>query len=214
MFTLANLPYESTALEPFLDQATVLLHHDKHHQTYVDKLNELLAEFPEFSEYSSDQDLVNLMKNINSIPENKRTAIFNNAGQVYNHNLYWNSLINSTDSQKFEMSPEFATQIDKFESYENFQKLWTSAGLTQFGSGWVWLSVNPDGGLVIEKTGNGDNPIFHGQSTPIMTMDVWEHAYYLKYQNKRAAYIENFFNIIDWNKVSQRYDEVVKISKE
>lgn len=210
MFTLADLPFAPTALEPFIDRETILIHHDKHHATYVNKLNELLADLSEFSSYSTDQELVLLMQNIIEIPDQRRQAVSNNLGQVYNHNLYWESMAAPEEAKQFKMSESFAGQIDKFGSYDNFQKLWKEAGLNQFGSGWVWLVANEDGTLNIQKTSNGDNPVFQKAGTPLLVMDVWEHAYYLKYQNKRADYIDNFFEVIDWSKASQRYDNVFK----
>ncbi len=203
MFTLMNLPFATDALEPVIDQLTVEIHHGKHHATYVNNLNGLMANLPDFADLSLEE----LLLNLNKIPETQRQPVLNNAGQVYNHNIYWESL--QGGQQKFELSPELGKQIDQFESYENFQKLWTEAGLTQFGSGWVWLSVDNNGKLVITKTPNADSPLLHGLK-PILTMDVWEHAYYLKYQNKRAEYIANFFSIINWAEVSRKYAEATK----
>jgi superoxide dismutase, Fe-Mn family len=203
MFTLMNLPYATNALEPVIDQLTVEIHYGKHHATYVNNLNGLVEKLPEIQGLSLEQILLNLDK----VPEASRQAVLNNAGQVYNHNVYWESL--QGGEQKFELSAELGKAIDSFESYENFQKLWTEAGLTQFGSGWVWLSVDKDNKLVISKTSNADSPLLHGLK-PILTMDVWEHAYYLKYQNKRAEYIANFFNIINWSEVSKKYADAIK----
>ena len=198
-----NLPYATNALEPVIDQLTVEIHYGKHHTTYLNNLNGILEKLPEFQNLSLEELLLSLDK----IPEGQRKAVLNNAGQVYNHNLYWESL--QGGEQKFELSPELGTAIDTFESYENFQKLWTEAGLTQFGSGWVWLSVDKDGKLVISKTSNADSPLLDGLK-PILTMDVWEHAYYLKYQNKRAEYISKFFDIINWAEVSRKYALAIK----
>ena len=203
MYTLMNLPYATNALEPVIDQLTVEIHYGKHHTTYLNNLNGILEKLPEFQNLSLEELLLSLDK----IPEGQRKAVLNNAGQVYNHNLYWESL--QGGEQKFELSPELGTAIDTFESYENFQKLWTEAGLTQFGSGWVWLSVDKDGKLVISKTSNADSPLLDGLK-PILTMDVWEHAYYLKYQNKRAEYISKFFDIINWAEVSRKYALAIK----
>jgi superoxide dismutase, Fe-Mn family len=203
MFTLMNLPYATNALEPIIDQLTVEIHYGKHHATYLNNLNGLVEKLPEIQGLSLEEILLNLDK----IPEASRQGVLNNAGQVYNHNLYWESL--QGGEQKFKLSPELGKAIDSFESYENFQKLWTEAGLTQFGSGWVWLSVDKDKKLVISKTSNADSPLLHGLK-PILTMDVWEHAYYLKYQNKRAEYITNFFSIINWSEVSAKYAAALK----
>jgi superoxide dismutase, Fe-Mn family len=201
MLTLQPLNFSTDALEPYIGKQTLAIHHDKHHAAYVNKSNELIDSTPEVSGMSLEE----IIQNISVVPEAKKQAFINNLGQVYNHNLYWESLAPETDSQKFEMSESFGQALDKFGSYENFQKLWSEAGMTQFGSGWVWLVVDTSGNLSVEKTANGDNPLFHNQQ-PIMTMDVWEHAYYLDYQNKRPDYISNFFKVINWKEVSRKYD--------
>jgi superoxide dismutase, Fe-Mn family len=202
MITLKPLPFATNALAPIINEETVLIHHGKHHATYVNNLNTILADFPEKFDWSVEQILMGL----SAFPQNKQQAIINNAGQVYNHDLYWASL--QGGEQKFELSPELGKAIDAFESYENFQKLWTQAGLTQFGSGWVWLVADKEGKLSIEKTSNADSPLLHGK-TPIMTMDVWEHAYYLDFQNKRADYIAKFFDLVNWKQVSENYKKVI-----
>ncbi len=201
MLTLMPLPYPTDALSPIINSQTVEIHHDKHHATYLNNLNTILAEFPG----QIDWDVEKILLNLNIFPESKRQALINNAGQVYNHDLYWNSM--QGGEQKFELSPELGKAIDKFESYENFKELWKQAGLTQFGSGWVWLVTDDKGELFIEKTSNADSPFIHGKK-PLMTMDVWEHAYYLDYQNKRADYIDGWFTLVNWSKVSQRYSDL------
>ena len=198
MFTLMNLPYDTNALEPIIDQLTIEIHHGKHHATYVNNLNGLMEKLPELQDLSLEE----LLLNLNKIPEGQRQAVLNNAGQVYNHNMYWESI--QGGEQKLELGLNLAKAINVFESFENFQKLWTEAGLTQFGSGWVWLAVDKDNKLAISKNANADSPLLHGLK-PILTMDVWEHAYYLKYQNKRAEYISRFFDIINWAEVSRKY---------
>jgi superoxide dismutase, Fe-Mn family len=208
MFTLQPLPYDYSALEPIISAKTLEIHHDKHHAAYVNKLNEILTPYPDLLEMSVDQ----LLQNLDAVPENLRQAVINNAGQVYNHNLYFDSL--QGGEQTYEMSEEFYKQFDQWgssknlQSYYEFERLWSEAGMTQFGSGWVWLVVNPDGSIAIEKTSNADSPLIHGKK-PILTMDVWEHAYYVDYQNKRNEYIQNFFKVINWKKVTQRYAEIV-----
>ncbi len=204
MFSLAPLPFASNALEPIISSNTLSFHHGKHHQTYVDNLNKIITDVPELEAMSLEEILVNLDK----FPTAHKTAILNNAGQVFNHNIYWESMQGGT--QNFELSPELGKAIDNFESYENFQKLWTTAGLGQFGSGWVWLCSDKNGQLSIQKTSNADSPLTNGSGlTPLMTMDVWEHAYYLDYMNARAKYIEKFFELINWAEVSRKYKAVI-----
>lgn len=193
-----KLPYATDALSPVINSQTVEIHHGKHHGTYLNNLNTILAEFPDQASW----DVEKILLNLNVFPESKRQAIINNAGQVYNHDLYWNSM--QGGEQKFELSPELGKAIDIFESYEKFQELWKQAGLTQFGSGWVWLVTDDKGVLSIEKSSNADSPLLHGKK-PIMTMDVWEHAYYLDHQNKRADYIDGWFSLVNWAGVSERY---------
>ena len=191
------LKYSNTELEPYLNSQTLDIHHGKHHATYDVNLEKLLLDFPEKTNASLEEILGDL-----DYFGAKKTAILNNAGQVYNHNLYFDCLT----SKETKPSVELGLALDKFGS--NFKALWKEAGLTQFGSGWVWLVAGANG-LEIQKTSNADSPLIHGQ-TPILTMDVWEHAYYLNYQNKRADYIEDFFKMIDWNVVSQNYSKTQK----
>ena len=198
-----SLPYPTDALAPVINSQTIEIHYGKHHATYLNNLNTILADFPDQANWTVEKILLNL----NAFPEAKRQALINNAGQVYNHDLYWNSM--QGGGQKFELSVELGKAIDKFESYENFKELWKQAGLTQFGSGWVWLCTDKKGELTIEKTGNADSPFIHGKK-PLMTMDVWEHAYYLDHQNKRADYIDGWFTLISWAGVSERYAEALK----
>ena len=198
MITLMDLPFATNALSPIINQSTIEIHHGKHHATYVNNLNAILESYPDMSNMTVTQ----ILKNLDKFPADKRQAVLNNAGQVYNHDMYWQSLQGGV--QAFEFSSELGSKIDAFDSYENFQRLWTEAGLTQFGSGWVWLSVDSNGDLVIEKTSNADSPLLHGR-TPILTMDVWEHAYYLDYQNRRAEYIAKFFDLVNWSEVSRKY---------
>jgi superoxide dismutase, Fe-Mn family len=202
MIQLITLPYSTSALEPIIDQATVEIHHGKHHATYVNNINTILADYPAMADMTVEQILLSL----DQFPTDKQQAVINNAGQVYNHDLYWNSL--SPVGTAHTYTPEFSKALDVFESFENFKNLWKQAGLTQFGSGWVWLCVDNEGNLSIEKTLNGDTPLLRGKN-PILTMDVWEHAYYLNYQNKRAEYIDKFFDIINWTAVSQKYSALV-----
>lgn len=201
MFKLIQLPYDYSALEPHIDSLTVETHYDKHHRVYVAKLNTAL----EGTELLN-KNLEEILTNMKMVPEEKYTAVFNNGGQVYNHNLYWNSI--SPDGGG-EPTGKLAEKINStFGSFENFKKEFSQLGATQFGSGWAWLSIDSQGELVLSSTANADSPIFH-KMTPIMTMDVWEHAYYLKYKNLRPDYIESFWNVVDWGSINQRFEQAV-----
>jgi superoxide dismutase, Fe-Mn family len=198
MFTLSPLPYAYDALEPYISKETLTFHHDKHHQAYVNKLNEILQPYPELAQ----MELVALLQNLDQVPESVRQAVINNAGQVYNHDLYWQSMGPNAGGEPV---GELAEKISQtFGGFENFKTEFSNAGVTQFGSGWAWLCVDDNSELHIEKTSNADSPIMHGH-TPILTMDVWEHAYYLDYQNLRPKYIEEFFKVIDWQAAEERY---------
>jgi len=198
MFTLPPLTYPYNALEPFISSQTLEFHHDKHHQTYVNKLNEILAGYPEMLEMSVEM----LLQSLEKAPENLKMPIINNAGQVYNHNLYWEILGPNAGGKP---TGELAQKIEStFGTFEKFKEEFANLGLTQFGSGWAWLSVNSNNELIIEKTSNADSPIIRGK-TPILTMDVWEHAYYLDYQNKRPDYIAAFWNVVNWKAIESKY---------
>jgi Fe-Mn family superoxide dismutase len=201
MHTLPNLPYSYDALEPYISSETLQFHHDKHHAAYVNKLNEILTLY----EDAAQMDVAQLLQNLDIVPESVRQAVINNAGQHYNHSLYWETMAPASQSRP---SLELAEAIEKkFGSMESFQEQFTQAGITQFGSGWAWLSVDQNGELVLDKTLNADTPLMHGK-TPIMTMDVWEHAYYIDYRNKRPDYISAFWNVVNWEGVSQKYAEI------
>lgn len=196
-YTLPELPYPKDALEPHIDALTMEIHHDKHHATYVTKLNEALAgsDVPE-------QSIEDLCRNINTVPEKIRPAVRNNGGGHANHSLFW--LIMSP-SGGGEPTGALAEAINsELGGYAKFKEALTNAGITRFGSGWAWLSVDKGGKLLIESTPNQDNPYMEGR-TPILGVDVWEHAYYLKYQNKRPDYLAAFFNVIDWKAADARY---------
>jgi superoxide dismutase, Fe-Mn family len=204
MFTLPTLPFATNALEPIIDQLTIEIHHGKHHATYINNLNGLMDKLPQEFQNISLEDL---LLSLDKTPEASRQAVLNNAGQVYNHNIYWESI--TAPSNSGNPSEELSKALLSQWTMDSFKEEWTSAGLTQFGSGWVWLSVDSDKKLVISKTANADSPLLHGLK-PILTMDVWEHAYYLNYQNKRAEYINKFFEIINWSEVSLKYSEAIK----
>ena len=197
-----ELPYSFNSLEPVLDAQTVETHYSKHHQGYVNKLNELLVNLPEFFNLGSQEDgLEKLLQNISELPKEIQTAVFNNAGQVYNHNLYWQTLTANGGNLE---NGELKNRIENsFGSLENFKKEFSALGMAQFGSGWVWLCLDGQN-LEIVKTSNADSPLIQSKK-PLMVMDVWEHAYYLKYKNLRASYIESFWNLVNWQNVENRY---------
>ena len=192
---LPELPYDYDALEPYIDARTMEIHHTKHHQTYVDKLNAALGDFPDLQRQSPEE----LLKNLNAVPDPIRTAVRNHGGGHSNHSFFWNTLRKGVS-----FGGEAADAIkDRFGGYDQFKQEFSTAAALLFGSGWAWL-VRDDSGLSIVTTANQDSPISQGK-TPILGLDVWEHAYYLKYQNRRPEYIEAFFNVIDWQKVSGHY---------
>ena len=193
--TLPNLPYPSDALEPYLDKETMTIHHTKHHQTYVDKLNAALEGQPDLQA----KKVEDLIANLNSIPENIRTAARNHGGGHANHSFFWPSL-----KKDVRISGEIAKALDaKFGGFDKFKELFSNAAAGVFGSGWAWLVVS-NGQLEIVSTPNQDNPLSQGKK-PVLGIDVWEHAYYLKYQNRRPDYIKAFFNVINWEKVNEHY---------
>jgi superoxide dismutase, Fe-Mn family len=193
-YELPKLNYNYEALEPYIDSKTVEIHYTKHHQNYVNKLNDALDKHPEFY----DKDVEDLLKNIESVPEDIRVAVKNNAGGHFNHSFYW-----SVITPNFSNLPSDKL-ISKLGSFEDFKKDFTDKSVSLFGSGWVWLVENKIGGLEVIQTSNQDCPLSHGFK-PLLTVDLWEHAYYLKYQNRRAEYIEAWWNLVDWNKVEQLY---------
>jgi superoxide dismutase, Fe-Mn family len=195
-YTVPPLPYAYDALEPHIDEATMKVHHDKHHQAYVDKANAALAGTP-----LADAAIEDVLKDLSQVPEDKRTAVQNNGGGHYNHSLFWESM--SPDGGG---APEgaLAQAIDSvFGSFEAFQSSLKDAGVNRFGSGWAWL-VHNGSEVAIVSTPNQDNPISNG-STPLLGVDVWEHAYYLKYQNRRPDYLDAWWNVVDWSKVAERF---------
>lgn len=199
MIELMKLPFEMDALEPVISKETLEYHHDKHHQAYVNKLNELVK-----GTELEDMDCpCKILKNIDKAPEDKRQAIINQGGGVHNHNLYWSEL--AKDGQK-EPTGELKEAIDKtFGSFEEFKEKFEKAGLGQFGSGWVWL-VLKDGKLEIITTLNQDAPVSKGYKE-LLNNDVWEHAYYIDYRNKRAEYLKKFWDIVDWKVVEERFSK-------
>ena len=196
-FTLPALPYAYDALEPYIDTQTMQIHHDKHHQAYVNNLNAAVASHPEVAGKSVND----LVANLASVPDAIRTAVQNNGGGHANHSLFWLTLGKGSAAP----SGELAKAIDaKFSSLSGFQEKLTAAALSVFGSGWAWLVKMPDGTLNIETTHNQDSPLTQGH-TPILGLDVWEHAYYLKYQNVRASYIKAYMQVINWDYASGQF---------
>ena len=195
-FTLPNLPYASDALEPVIDKETMEIRHGKHHYGYVTKLNDAL-EGTEFA----DKAIEDVVANLNDIPEEKRTAVRNNGGGHLNHSLFWESLQAPSDNN--EVPAELAKKLeDAFGSVDAFKEKFEAAGAGQFGSGWAWL-VDNNGTLEVVGTPNQDNPITDGKK-PLLGVDVWEHAYYLNYQNRRPEYLSAFWKVVNWSKVAER----------
>ena len=201
-YTLPKLPYAYDALEPHIDAATMEIHHSKHHQTYINNVNAALEgaglEFPPVEE---------LVKNIDSLPESVRGAVRNNGGGHANHSLFWTVMSPDGGGNP---DGDLARAIDAdLGGLDAFKEAFTKAAISRFGSGWAWLSVTPQKKLVVESTGNQDSPLMTG-NTPILGLDVWEHAYYLKYQNRCPEYIEAFYKVVNWKEVARRYLEAVK----
>jgi superoxide dismutase, Fe-Mn family len=198
-YSVPPLPYAYDALEPHIDKLTMEIHHDKHHQAYVDKANAALAGTP--LESASVEDV---LKDLSQVPEDKRTAVRNNGGGHYNHSLFWESMSPIGSHPPGEPSGALGEAIAQaFGSFADFQAKLKETGVNQFGSGWSWL-VHDGSGLAVVGTPNQDNPISAGK-TPLLGVDVWEHAYYLSYQNRRPDYIDAWWNTVNWEKVAERF---------
>ena len=198
MHTLPQLPYAYNALEPFIDAQTMEIHHSKHHAAYVNNLNNALDKYPELQEKTIEE----VLQDIKSVPEDIRQVVINNGGGHANHSFFWQIL--NKDGSK-EPVDGLREDIDNmFEGFDTFKAKFAEAATKRFGSGWAWLVINSEGKLEIYSTANQDSPLMEGK-TPLLGLDVWEHAYYLKYQNKRPEYIENFWKIVDWDKVGEIY---------
>ena len=192
MEELKPLDYPYDALEPYIDKETMEFHHSKHHKTYIDKFNTAIENYPELSPKSSEE----ILKDLNSVPKEIKTQIINHGGGTWNHNFFWKIL--KKDVKK---EGEIIEEINKkYGSFENFKKSFSDSATTLFGSGWIWL-VLEENELKIIQTKNQDSPISQGL-IPLIGIDIWEHAYYLKYKNKRVEYIENFYKVINWKKVN------------
>jgi Fe-Mn family superoxide dismutase len=202
-FTLPNLPYPVDALEPHIDARTMEIHHGKHHATYVSKLNDAIADHQDLAAKSIDD----LMSELSKVPDAIRTAVRNNGGGHANHSMFWKLMKKGGGGKP---AGELASAIDKtFGSLDKLQEQFGNAGLTRFGSGWAWLSVDGKKGLQVTSTANQDTPLSDG-ATPILGLDVWEHAYYLNYQNRRPDYIKAWWNVVDWDAVSAAYADALK----
>ena len=198
MFKLPELPYAYDALAPHIDERTMKIHHDKHHQGYVNKLNAAL----EGQEKLQQQSVAELLNNINQVPAEIRQDVINNGGGHANHSLYWTVM----KPNPAEPSDDLKQALDKFGGFEQFKQRFTEAALGQFGSGWAWLSYDQAEGLQVHSTANQDSPLLTGKN-PILGVDVWEHAYYLNYQNKRADYIKAWWRVVDWAQVEKNWQQ-------
>jgi Fe-Mn family superoxide dismutase len=197
-FELPALPYAFDALEPIIDSTTMQIHHDKHHAAYVNNLNGALEKHPELASKS----LENLLMDLNGVPEDIRTVVRNHGGGTWNHTMFWEIMAPKAGGE-----PTGALNgaiASSFGDFANFKAEFEKAANGRFGSGWAWLVKKSDGGLAIVSTANQDNPLSEGL-TPLMGLDVWEHAYYLKYQNRRAEYVTNWWNVVNWAEVGRRF---------
>jgi Fe-Mn family superoxide dismutase len=202
-YTLPALPYSFDALEPHIDAKTMEIHHDKHHAGYLAGLNKALE-----GRNLGNPTVEELIASLDTLPEEIRTAVRNMGGGHANHSLFWTIMSAKGGGQP---KADLAKAInDQLGGFNKFSDAFSKAALGRFGSGWAWLSVDPNGKLLIESTANQDSPLMHG-NTPILGIDVWEHAYYLKYQNRRADYVKAFWNVIDWNAVAERYVDTLKL---
>ncbi|MBD2304031.1 superoxide dismutase [Chroococcidiopsis sp. FACHB-1243] len=191
------MPYDYKALEPHIDAQTMRIHHDRHHATYVKNLNAAIAKYPKFKGQTAEQ----LIQKLDSLPQDIRMTIRNNGGGHVNHSMFWEIMSPKGGGQP---TGEIASVIKKnFGSFANFQQQFNQAGEKQFGSGWAWLVRTPDGKFQVTSSANQDSPLMEG-NYPIMGNDVWEHAYYLKYRNRRAEYLKAWWNVVNWQEINQR----------
>ena len=202
-FTLPKLPYDPNALEDAIDAQTMEIHHGRHHKAYVDNLNKALAKHPAFLKMS----VADLMARVAEVPQDVRQAVINNGGGHLNHTQFWQMM--APAGKRGEARGELGQAIDaRFGSLDKFREAFTAAAMTRFGSGWAWL-VHAKGQLAVVSTPNQNPPIMEGQ-TPLLGLDVWEHAYYLRYQNKRADYVKSWWKVVNWNDVAERYNAAKK----
>ena len=205
MFELPPLPYDYDALEPYIDKETMILHHDKHHKTYVDNLNKTL----EGDEKLLNLDIDEILTDLNQIPEGIRQAVINNGGGHANHSFFWKIMTPPKDNIK---EPEGKLKEDinsTFGSFDKFKEEFTTKAMAVFGSGWVFLILTKDKKLTLKRHSFQNSPLSHG-NIPLLTIDVWEHAYYLKYQNRRTDYIAAWWNVVNWNEVSELFEKALK----
>ncbi len=201
-YSLPKLPYAYDALEPNIDTQTMEIHHTKHHQTYINNINAAI-EGTEWEKLSVEA----LVSKVNEVPAELKNNVINNAGGHANHSLFWTVMSPQGGGEPIK---EIAEAIEKdIGGFEKFKEAFTKAALTRFGSGWAWLSVTPEKKVIVESSANQDSPLMNG-NIPVLGLDVWEHAYYLKYQNRRPEYIAAFFNVINWEEVNRRYLEAIK----
>ncbi len=206
-YELPKLPYAYDALEPYIDAKTMEIHYTKHHQTYVNKLNEALEKHPELA----DKPLEELLGNLGAVPEDIRTAVRNHGGGHSNHSFFWTTMGPMKADASNEPTGRVAAEIKTaFSDFGQFKELFTKAAAGVFGSGWAWLVADKDGKFMITSTPNQDSPLMN-QQTPVLGLDVWEHAYYLKYQNKRPDYIDAWWNVVDWAAVNATFEAAKKI---
>lgn len=194
--TLPPLPYAYDALEPHIDARTMEIHHSKHHQTYIDKLNAALSKYPELA----DKPVEDLLKDLNAVPEDIRTAVRNHGGGHYNHSMFWKIMAPNAGGQPSGKLAEMITA--KFGSFDKFKEEFNTAAANRFGSGWAWLSIDKTGALTVTSSANQDCPLSDGLK-PILCLDVWEHAYYLNYQNRRPDYVGAWWNVVNWPEVEK-----------
>ena len=204
-YSLPTLPYAYDALEPNIDTKTMEIHHSKHHQTYINNINGAIAG-TEWEKLSVED----LVAKVNEVPTDLKKMVINNAGGHANHSLFWTVMSPQGGGQP---TGAVAKAIDEqLRGFDAFKDAFTKAAISRFGSGWAWLSVTPERNLIVESSANQDSPLMHGH-TPILGLDVWEHAYYLKYQNRRPEYINAFYNVVDWDEVNRRYHAALQTKK-
>ncbi|MFW1642023.1 superoxide dismutase [Acinetobacter guillouiae] len=201
-YLLPQLPYAYDALEPNIDTKTMEIHHTKHHQTYINNIN-ATVEGTAWEKLSIEE----LVSKVNEVPADLKNSVINNGGGHANHSLFWTVMSPQGGGEPIK---QIAEAIDRdIGGFENFKEAFTKAALTRFGSGWAWLSVTPEKKVIVESSANQDSPLMNG-NIPILALDVWEHAYYLKYQNRRPEYIAAFYNVVNWEEVNRRYLEAIQ----